>query len=436
MNKNITKLIIIFFICSWVKSFAQIRLEKSFNWSAEPEKVAVKGNVFDRWSFDEGIVHATLPSLTYARWRLPVPGSGKLEVQIIDAQFEPFRWSPRSSDVEKLSADLDFVTNVTKHRNQYFGNISLVPIIKDGNSYKRLKSITFEVNQSSQPIIQLRGPDDVTVSALNDGDIYKIGIETPGIHKITYDFLQNELAIDIDQIDPRTIKILGDRGGMLPTNIASPRVEDLEELPIKIIGEDDGRFDASDYLLFFAEGPSEWIYDADLQLFNQEKNIYDNKNYYFLKISAGEGQRVSEQNSLSSTAYRTNSYNDFANFEEDDKNMMHDWNRTQGSGQEWFGSYFRNQRAYSFDDLFDFPGLISSDPVRVSARMALRATTRSSFQLTLNGTRLESTQASSVSDLSDSETTLFHYSTIQAQPVNVNNERFSFEINYPFPRGK
>ena len=112
---------------------------------------------------------------------------------------------------------------------------------------------------------------------------------------------------------------------------------------------------------------------------------------------------------------------------------MQDWNRTQGSGQEWFGDYFKNQRAYSYDNLFTFEGLIENEPISVASRMALRATTSSTFQLSLNGQSVTSNRAGSVRDLGDSETELFFYASI-SEEILVDNENLSFEINYPFPR--
>ena len=64
-------------------------------------------------------------------------------------------------------------------------------------------------------------------SALMDGDIYKIRISQPGVHKLSFDFLKNELGIPIENIDPRKIQILGNTGGALPALAGAARNDDV-----------------------------------------------------------------------------------------------------------------------------------------------------------------------------------------------------------------
>ena len=100
------------------------------------------------------------------------------------------------------------------------------------------------------------------VSALKDGDVYKFAIKETGMYRLDYAFLKNELKIaNLDQIDPKMLKIYGNGGGRLPESNAVGRADDLTENAVFIEGETDGKFDANDFLLFF------YYYDYYLNIY-------------------------------------------------------------------------------------------------------------------------------------------------------------------------
>ena len=63
------------------------------------------------------------------------------------------------------------------------------------------------------------------------------------------------MGIDVQSIDPRRIRIFGHGGTMLKMQNEEDFLIDPVENAIKIIGEEDGSFDPSDYILFYATGP-------------------------------------------------------------------------------------------------------------------------------------------------------------------------------------
>src|SRR5690606_13604567 len=91
-------------------------------------------------------------------------------------------------------------------------------------------------------------------SVLADGDWFRFAVVESGVYKIDADLLQNA-GVDIISIDPRKIGIFGYGGGMLPQSNSAPRPVDLPEMAIYVSGESDGRFDADDFIVFYAEGP-------------------------------------------------------------------------------------------------------------------------------------------------------------------------------------
>jgi hypothetical protein len=106
----------------------------------------------------------------------------------------------------------------------------------------------------------------VSNSVMSTGDWYRIEIKddqhgnSEGIYKITKSILEGA-GINLSGADPRTIRMYGNGGDMLPEDISVPRPEDLNEMKIYIEGENDGTFDPQDYILFYAQSINKWKYD-------------------------------------------------------------------------------------------------------------------------------------------------------------------------------
>jgi hypothetical protein len=235
-------------------------------------------------------------------------------------------------------------------------------------------------------------------SALADGRVYKVAVQQTGLCRISYSFLKNDLGIsDLDNIDPRTIQLFGNQGGRLPESNAETRAADLTENAIYVEGESDGRFDANDFIIFNAQGADKWRYDASSATFRFDKNVYDDYNYYFIKIAGNTGKRVGQQLSLPNANYLSTTFNDYYCHELDRYNLLHLNINTAGSGQEWLGEYFDAVRAHDIPNV-RFDNIDSNSPVQVEARMALRNKDRSTrFSLTVDGNNFLSQYISAVS---------------------------------------
>lgn len=432
--KNFILLLALVSFLSPAYANSPITIRENLAWEATPTTFPMEGQMVELWKFAGAIVSDEHPSLPYFLHRFPVEGKGSLKVEILSSRFEAFDKAPSPDDVI-LEEALVFQTSVVKQRSQYYGKINFVPIIKNGNNFERLVEFNIRVSLIPDNTVTLRGPENTDNSVLSDGQIYKFAVTEDGIHQLTYSFLKDELNIDIDNIDPRSIKLYGNGGGLLPVYTDMERIDDLAENPIQIVGEDDGSFDSGDYILFYGQGPDKWSYNKNTQGFDFQKNIYDTKNYYFLKISSGNGARIADQNTVSSTGYNSNSFDDFARFENDKANLLHDWTKTSGSGQNWYGDHFKVARSYDYPKLFRFSNLIINTPVKVTARMALRADTGSSFNLQVNGKTLTSSSASRVSQLSGPQDNIIDYAkpALLDGTAQLNSGEMDFTVNYPRP---
>jgi len=150
--------------------------------------------------------------------------------------------------------------------------------------------------------------DNVLVpSVLAAGDWYKIEIKdnsddgkSEGIYKISKGFLDTA-GINVNNIDPRTIKMYGNGGDILALKHEALRPGDLQQMNIFIEGENDGVFNAQDYILFYASSINKWQYDTANNSFQHFVNYYSRSNYYWMCINTpGNGIRINQVPSSSS----------------------------------------------------------------------------------------------------------------------------------------
>ena len=104
----------------------------------------------------------------------------------------------------------------------------------------------------------------VNNSVLAVGDWYKFSIDTSGVFKIDKNLLQ-KIGISTNGLNPKNIQIFGNGGALLPVLNSVPRNEDLQENAIYIEGEEDGSFDANDFILFYAKGPHDWVINTAVE---------------------------------------------------------------------------------------------------------------------------------------------------------------------------
>lgn len=214
------------------------------------------------------------------------------------------------------------------------------------------------------------------VSVLSSGTWYKLKVTKTGMHKIDYAFLKS-LNIDVDNIDPRNIRIFGNGGGMLPQTNSDFRHDDLVENPIYVAGETDGRFnEGSDYALFYAQGPDTWSYNSALGMFTHTKNIYSDAAYYFLTIGPGTGRRIEDQVAASSPQQTITTYDERMFHEVDNVNILH-------SGREWYGEMFDYELEKSFQ--VSYSGITPGTPMKFRSAVMARSFNTSYFNIYLNG---------------------------------------------------
>jgi hypothetical protein len=174
------------------------------------------------------------------------------------------------------------------------------------------------------------------------GEMYKIPVRSSqeGIFKITGSFLKSH-GIDIDTIDPSTLKIYNNGGQILPQSIAVDRPDSLIENPILASGTEDNLFDESDYILFYGKGVTGWNYNSKENTYNHYINPYTEHNIYWLAFNDGKtGKRIESTSSLPETGgEQISKFHDHYFLEQDINNPI---NR----GSLWYGHSFSVQESY------------------------------------------------------------------------------------------
>ncbi len=357
-------------------------IKKTFRWATSPTTFfsPEEQRMVTYWDFKGASFDFSQSKLPFSITRFPLPGNGTYTVKIIRAEYENFESNFRSNH-ESLSEIINFITNTHEERHRYFGNLTFVPIIKTSSGdYQRVKTIELGIYFTPASDIGFRG-DHTYTSVLTDGDIYKIAVTKNGIYKLDYDFLSNQLGIDLSTINPKHIRLYGNGGGMLPESNSAFRYDDLEENKILVAGEEDGKFDQEDYILFYGEGSGKRIYDDNDKIFHYQQNLYSTKNYYFLKISGENGMRITNSPSINS-AYNVTNFDSYQRIEDEKYNILK--KELTPSGKLWVGDHFHFTTTYNYDNRISFPNHLSSFPVAVNARFVGRCSTSGSkFKLTI-----------------------------------------------------
>lgn len=218
-------------------------------------------------------------------------------------------------------------------------------------------------------------------SVLATGEWYKIATTRTGVHKIDAAFLK-DVGIDITKLNPQNIRIFGNGGGLLPQANNTPRAKDLIENLIEIIGENDGKFDASDYILFYAESPHKILYNITNQQFIHQNNPYSDTTFVFLNISDIKGLRIKNQALVSSTN-NISTFDDFSFHELDQKNIVSLGGRDLGgSGREWYGESFGVSPDISFD--LKTEGIVLNSSIKLTSAILGASFTTTKVSVKLN----------------------------------------------------
>ena len=221
------------------------------------------------------------------------------------------------------------------------------------------------------------GFTQVNNSVLSSGDWYKFSVDTTGVFKIDRNLLQ-QIGISTSGLNPKKIHIYGNGGQLLPDLNSDFRFDDLQENSIYIEGENDGTFDSSDYILFYAKGPHSWDVNPSTNTAKHKQNIYSDKGYYFITVNDVDGKRIQQKTPITTNSIAQISvFDDYIFYEKEEKSIL-------AVGTQWFfNEDFNIENTQNFS--IPFPNAISNQNINVRVRGVSNSVVSSTMDVKING---------------------------------------------------
>ncbi len=382
MNKTIYVFFALLFSFSAVYSQNTVVEKIDLKWSENTKVITGNNKVVNLPLLENQEIDSKLLPLFTKSWQTQ-KGNRVSEYKISNVVYESVPISNYNALKESnIPVELISSLNVANSRDTAEVFLTLTPIVKQGNTIKKVISFTIEYSLTRVLSSRLTSSRNAFNSVLSTGNWYKFAVDTTGVFRLDRSFL-NSLGINTGSINPKKIKIYGNGGQMLPNLNSDFRYEDLEENAIYVSGEDDNSFDSQDFILFYAKGPHDWIYNSTNSTVNHRNNIYSDEAYYFITVDGDDGKRIENEIPITGTPVTTlTSFDDYTFFEQDLINYF-------TIGQQWFGDNltFENTRTYSIpfnkiDNTQDITvkvrGLVDSS---IFAQMQVRVNSQDLFNI-------------------------------------------------------
>ena len=323
-------------------------------------------------------------------------------------------------------------TESFKNRGLNQSQIELIPLRKI-NEDTIAALIDFEIAGFPKPSAAPAPlPDYTKISVLSSGIWHKITVPSKGLYKMNRSFFINQLKLDPSKLDPRNIQLYGNGGQVLPESTDGLFIDDLQENAIYFKGESDGSFDENDFLVFYANGPDTYSFDASTQDFTYRKNVYMDESVFFLRVDGtNPGKRIASLPSPGNPTYQTTVGYDFIRHENDLVNLLDLDPGGEGSGKDWYGEELSNTREYDFGNRFVFENIDLTQKGKFSYSFAGRAPTTNVIKAEVEST----TTQSSIPQVYISSLNRFANvakKTVEFQPVS---DLVKAKIQYPIVTG-
>ena len=240
----------------------------------------------------------------------------------------------------------------------------------------KLKVRVYKDNSTVSSKLQKTNFDD---SPLATGDWYKIPFSENNIYQIDSEYLSN-LGLDIDNLDPSKIQLWRNDGYQLPERNNAPR-STFNQIPILIEGEDDGKFDSQDRILFYGNSPHKVV--RNQSIFVHSLHPYSNLNYVFLTVGDQNGLRLSPVNNSINGTSVVSSFTDFV-WKDEELTKPEDKFK---SGRFWLGQSIPSVQSNSIVSILKdtLVGVSSPLSVRINAKLYARSEATTSIEVQMNG---------------------------------------------------
>lgn len=367
-------------ICSFSTTIAQNQFEKKIEWKTKTVSTVDNLSTKTIATFDDASFDYRYNDLAHVLGKI----NGSFgSIRLTNEVYEEIKINLSSEQKALIKNEpiIEYGSVYEKKKEQLAYSIFPYRLNKNTNKYEVLTYYKIIAEPKSEN--KKQAPRTyASESVLRNGNWYKLGVNSTGIYKITYDNLV-ALGINPSNINPKNLRVYGNGGGMLPEDNSISRYDDLAENSIVVAGEEDGVFDRSDYILFYARGPINWFPDFNNKTFYHEQHVYSNEYYYFLTADLGPGKRI--LNAPTTSANPNIIINDYNTY------LLHEINKSTGvnntikSGRERYGEEFSTLSEYSYN--FNIPDVVNTKAMKLRFDLVGRTESPSTaqYKITYNG---------------------------------------------------
>lgn len=279
---------------------------------------------------------------------------------------------------DKIPNALTYSLKNSIARGKQYAMLQVSPIIKDNGVFKKITQ--FQVNYSngisrrSTSSNKVARTKVISNSVLEQGEWFRFYIDTTGVFKLSKSFLRR-LGVNVNNINPKNIRLFGNGGKMIPFSNSVEYPFDVAENAVKFVGEADGVFNDSDYLLFYGEGPKQYNAESNTNI-----NCYTDKTYYYINTGSGPGKRITAFSQPSGPVdLEINTFQDYKFHEVDTENIVL-------LGRRWFGDRFDVEPVQNFK--FEFPDIVTSAPVSLKVYVAAISSEATTMSVSVNASKV------------------------------------------------
>ena len=259
-------------------------------------------------------------------------------------------------DLSQFDESPDVLIYKTKARLNNQVVFQIEPFVVKNNKLHTVTAFTIVPKSTVVSRIQ-RFQQFSTTKASHPTSGFRFEVDKTGIYKITGKFLR-DLGMPIANVDPKTLKIHGKGGKMIP--LINSETNDynygFSENPLQLVGMDDGVIGEDDYILFYAYGSNEWNSDSQTAV-----NLYHNKSHYIISYGGADGLRVSTNSSQPIVEDVQTAASVDLHFEEDLFNVAQ-------MGRKWFGDRLLHNATKDYP--FQLVKRAGSTPIEVKVAAA------------------------------------------------------------------
>jgi hypothetical protein len=284
----------------------------------------------------------------------------------------------------EIPQEIDFTTF---RKVEYTGireYVQILPFIYSDGIYKKLLSfdlvVATEENATQKAkfsTLAVSAHNFAENSVMNTGKWVKIQVSDNGVYKIT------KQQIEAAGLDFNDIRVYGYGGAMIDEDFRNARIDDLPQQSI---------FRASDYILFYAQGPVSWKWNKSKSIFEHTINPYSFYGNYFLASGVtSEGARtIQTMPKVELTGRTPNEITQFKGYalHEDDLINLMSKSGVSGSGKEFYGENFSSStKTRNFS--FTMPNIVSGAGAKLTFDAAVYSyvdnANRSSINVSVEG---------------------------------------------------